>query len=268
MESADGLHPLAALLRRYAFAYTAAHDFEVCRRLMVPDYVLSMGDTELRGRDEEYIPATRKQYRQYPGLGFTVHDLVLGEDRAALHFTEHGRSSLHGGSASWQGVSLYRWNGERLTRCRVEQDYYSRRAQQALGAARPVGPVGLDPWSTPPCPADAATEETARAWLARGGVLDAPIGSLDDERDAPPRRVLLSDPSTEILDLFGAGERVAFHVAVRGDYAGGLERRDHLRGLPATVHAAGLLRVRDGAVPEIVAVTDRLAVERRLAGSY
>ena len=26
----EGLHPLAAILRRYAFAYTAAHDFAVC----------------------------------------------------------------------------------------------------------------------------------------------------------------------------------------------------------------------------------------------
>ncbi|WP_433031741.1 nuclear transport factor 2 family protein [Actinomycetospora sp. CA-053990] len=268
MESVDGLNPLAALLRRYAFAYTAAHDFAVCRELMVDDYVLHMGDVELRGRDEEYIPATRKQYRQFPGLGFTVHDLVLGEDRAALHFTEHGRSTLHGGAASWQGVSLYRWNGERLTQCRVEQDYYARRTQQELGTPRRVGAPALDPWSGPSSTPAPGAEEAAHHWLTRNRLLEVSIGSLDDERDAPPRRVLLSNPDTEVLDLFGAGERVAFHVAIRGVYAGGLDRRDHLRGLPATLHASGLLTVLDGAVTDVVAVTDRLAAERRLAALY
>ena len=160
MESVEGLHPLAALLRRYAFAYTAAHDFDVCREIMVDDYVLRMGDAELRGRDDHYVPATRKQYRQFPGLGFTVHELVLGEDRAAFHFTEHGRSTLHGGCASWQGISLYRWNGERLVECRVEQDYHGRRTQQRLGVAQPVRPAGIDPWTAPPVPPAPEAEPT------------------------------------------------------------------------------------------------------------
>ena len=60
MELTDGLHPLAALLRRYAFAYTAAHDFGVCSQIMVDDYVLRMGEHELRGRDTEYIPAATR----------------------------------------------------------------------------------------------------------------------------------------------------------------------------------------------------------------
>jgi hypothetical protein len=268
LESVDGLHPLAALLRRYAFAYTAAHDFAVCREIMVEDYLLRMGDIELRGRDDRYVPATQKQYRQYPGLGFTVHELVLGEDRAAFHFTEHGRSTLHGGCASWQGVSLYRWDGERLLECRVEQDYHSRRTQQRLGTVHPVRPPGIDPWTAPPRSPDPDVDAVAHRWLAGGRLLDAPIGSLDDERDAPARRVLLSAPATEVLDLFGAGDRVAFHVVARGTYAGGLDGRDHLRGLPAELYASGLLTVRDGTVTDVYAVTDRLAAERRLAAHH
>lgn len=265
MESVDGLHPLAALLRRYAFAYTAAHDFAVCRDIMVDDYVLRMGSFEIRGRDDQYIPATQKQYRQYPGLGFTVHELVLGEDRAAFHFTEHGRSMVHGGQASWQGVSLYRWNGERLLECRVEQDYYGRRAQQRTARPHPVRPPGLDPWTSQANPADADVETVARGWLESNKLSDAPIGSLDDEADAPARRMLLGAPSTEILDLFGSGDRVAFHVLTRGTYAGGLDDCDHVRGRAASLYASGLLTVRDGVVTDVRAVTDRLAAERRLA---
>jgi hypothetical protein len=258
------LHPLAALLRRYAFAYTAAHEFSVCREIMVESYVLRMGDIEIRGRDDRYIPATQKQYRQYPGLGFSVHELVLGEDRAAFHFTEHGRSTLHGGLASWQGISLYRWDGERLLECRVEQDYHGRRTQQRHSQPHPVRPPALDPWTVQPAGGDAESETVARRWLNSVGLLNAPVGSLDDERDAPPRRVLFSAPRTEILDLFTAGGRVAFHLVTRGSYAGGLDGCDHHRGRPASLYASGLLTVTAGAVTDVHAITDRLAFERRL----
>jgi predicted ester cyclase len=77
--------------------------------------------------------------------------------------------------------------------------------------------------------------------------------------------MLLSAPRTEVLDLFGAGARVAFHVVHRGTYAGGLDDCDHLRGRSASLHASGLLTVRDGEVVDVRAVTDRLAAERRLA---
>jgi predicted ester cyclase len=248
------LHPLAALLRRYAFGYTAAHDFAVCRELMVEDYVLRMGEHEVRGRDSAYVPATEKQYRQYPGLGFTVHELVLGEDRAALHFTEHGRSVLHGGCAAWSGISLYRWDGARLVECRVEQDYAGRRAQQRSGRANPVEAPGIDPWVVDPGPADAGTEAVVRGWLGSGGLADAPPGSLDDEHGAAPDRVRLDDPATTVLDLFTAGDRAAFHVLAEGT-------RD---GRPASLYACGLATVAGGEVVAVRAVTDRLAAERRL----
>jgi hypothetical protein len=260
----DGLHPLAAVLRRYSFAYTAAHDFGVCAEIMVDDYVLRMGEHEIRGRDAEYIPATRKQYRQFPGLGFTVHELVLGEDRAALRFTEHGRSALHGGEVAWSGVSLYRWDGTRLVECRVEQDYFGRRTQQRSGAAHPIEVPGIDPWAVRAGAADPAVEETVRRWLAGGGLADVPLGGLDDEHCAEPRRMLLSAPRVTILDLFAAGERAAFHVALHGRYAGGLDDLDGYRHAPASLYVSGLATVRDGAVGDVRAVTDRLAAERRL----
>jgi hypothetical protein len=259
----DDLHPLAKLLRRYAFAYTAAHDFAVCREIMVEDYVLRMGEHEIKGRDENYIPATEKQYRQFPGLGFTVHELVLGEDRAALRFTEHGRSVLHGGYASWSGISLYRWDGDALAECRVEQDYYARREQQRSGVPDPVAAPGMDPWVIPAGQPDARTERTVRDWLARGGLSDAPIGKLDNERCAPPRRILLSRGETTVLDLFTAGNRAAFHVIHNGLYAGGLPNSDCHRGAEISVYATGIATV-DGDSVDVVAVTDRLGADRRL----
>ena len=35
-----------------------------------------MGEFEIRGRDANYKPAALKQYRQFPGLGMSVHDLL------------------------------------------------------------------------------------------------------------------------------------------------------------------------------------------------
>lgn len=263
MELIDGLHPLASLLRRYSYAYTAAHDFRVCSEIMVDDYVLRMGEHEIRGRDAEYIPATQKQYRQYPGLGFTVHELVLGEDRAALHFTEHGRSVVHNGGAAWSGISLYRWDGRRLVECRVEQDYYGRRTQQRTGRVNPVEPPGLDPWTTASTPSDPDAEGVVRAWLASGGLADVPIGRMNDEHAAPARRMLLSAPRTRVLDLFGAGDRVAFHVVVDGSYGGGLDHLDGFRHQPASLYLTGMATVRDGSVTDTRVITDRLAAERR-----
>jgi hypothetical protein len=248
------LHPLAALLRRYAFGYTAAHDFAVCRELMVEDYVLRMGEHEVRGRDSAYVPATEKQYRQYPGLGFTVHELVLGEDRAALHFTEHGRSVLHGGEAAWSGISLYRWDGERLVECRVEQDYAGRRAQQQSGRAHAIEAPGIDPWTGAAGAADPGTEAVVREWLSSGGLGRSAVGSLDDEHSAAVDRVRLEDAATTVLDLFTAGGRGAFHVVVSGMWD----------GRAASLYSTGLVTVAGGEVVGVRAITDRLGFSRRV----
>src|SRR5690606_37535932 len=267
METVDGLHPLAALLRRYSFAYTAAHDFSVCREIMVDDYVLRMGEHEIRGREENYIPATRKQFRQYPGLGFTVHDFLFTDERAALVFTEHGRSTLYGGVAAWLGVSLYRWNGERLTECRVEQDYYARREQQRSGQVHPVRLPAADPWTEPLAQPASETESRVRQWLIGGGLGQAPDGSLDDEHCAATCRPHIADAEVTVLDLFSADHRAAFHVLTRGTYAGGLPGLDEHCGRPFTLYSAGIATVEETGAISVIAVTDRLAAERRLTKS-
>lgn len=257
--------PLAAALRRYSYAYTAVHDLAVCDDLMVEDYRLVMGPFVAQGRDDSYKPAAVKQFDQFPGLGFTVHDLVLGHDRAALHFTEHGRSMSHGRTAAWSGVSLYRWDGQRLLECRVEQDYFARRGQLRGETAAVLSSPAVDPWTQVPAGHDDAVAGTARRWLTGGGLVDLPQGALDDERHRPMARVWLDDVTTDVLDLFAAGDRAAFHVALDGRYAGGLPGRDTYTGRSGRLYAAGVLTVAGDEVTSVSAVSDRLAFERRLS---
>jgi predicted ester cyclase len=256
--------PFAALLRRYSYAYTASHDVSVCPQIITDDYVLRMGEHTLLGRDGAYIPASQRQFRQFPTLGFTVHDLVLGEDRAALSFTEHGYSVRHGAGSAWKGVSLYRWDGRRLTECRVEQDYHSRRSQQLSGQPTPVVSPGLDPWAGQPEPLNATTAEVSRTWLNQNGIADAPAGALDDEHSAPVQRMMLDEPEVTVLDLFTAGARAAFHIRIDGRYSGGLIGQDRHIGRRASLYASGLLTVSHGTVTNARIVTDRLGAERRM----
>jgi SnoaL-like domain len=256
--------PLAALLRRYSYAYTASHDLSVCPQIMTDDYVLRMGEHTLRGRDDAYMPASQRQFRQFPTLGLTVHDLVLGEDRAALSFTEHGYSALRGGAAAWNGISLYRWDGTRLTECRVEQDYHSRRSQQLSGQPVTVVSPGLDPWTGQPQAPNATTEEVSRSWLKENGIADAPAGALDDEHSASVQRMVFDEPEVTVLDLFTAGDRAAFHLRIDGAYGGGLTGQDRHIGRRASLYACGLLTVTHGSVTSARIVTDRLSAERRM----
>ncbi len=263
-DSMTTLSPLASLLRTYAYAYTASHDFDVCERIMVDDYELIMNTFTIAGRDEQYKPATAKQYAQFPGLGFTVHRFVSNGERAALHFTEHGTSVLSGTAASWQGVSLYRWDHERLTQCRVEQDYFSRTEQQDAGAPLPVLPPALDPFLGPDVAESPELEAVVRTWLESGRWLEDRAVLWDDARDAYAPRFVLDEATSTVLDLFTAGDHAAFHVRAAGTYAGGLgKRHDHLLGRAADLFATGMVRL-DNGQPTGHVVTDRLTSLRRL----
>ena len=255
---------LAERLRRYSFAYTASHDPSICDDLMVDDYTLHMGEYEIRGRDLNYKPAAIKQLRQFPGLGMSVHDLLITPERAALQFSEYGRSAVTGTTAAWAGVSMYHWDGDRLTDCRVEQDYYSRRAQLRSDRPHPIEPVAHDPWAVPIETPDPRVEQIARSWITDNGTATLDVGSVDDEPAAPPARIVLADPSYEILDCFSGAERAAFHVTARGTVAAWPGAPADLIGRPALVYYAGLATIRDGRVSGARVISDRLAVERRM----
>ena len=226
-----------------------------------------MGEHVLRGREEAYKPAVRKQYRQFPTLGFTVHDLLLAPQRAALHFSEHGWSARTGTGAAWRGISLYTFVDGRIAECRVEQDYHARAAQLAAGIVAPVAPPAVDPWQAPPSPPAPGALDRVVAWLADGGPWRDRAVRFDDEDHAPPARVRLDLEGVEILDAFAAGTRCAFHVAAHGTYRGGPDAalQDRI-GSQTTVYATGIAHVApDGSIGADV-VSDRLGTRRRLGG--
>lgn len=262
------LDPLSHLMQRYCFGYTATHDFTVADQIMADDYTFYMGEHKFTGREEAYKPAAERQFQAYPGLGFTVHDFFSNGDRCAMFFSEFGYSTQFGSEVVWHGVSLYRWNGERLTECRIEQDYYGRRRQLSSKVPDPILAPGYAPWTQPVATPSPAAEATVSDWLKTGGLLKSRIGSLDDERIAPQiDRVLFADEQVEIRDMMSCGNRVAFQVAVSGAYANGLPALAGHEGTAANLYATGIADVVDGKVTNVHSVTDRYTMERRVLGA-
>jgi predicted ester cyclase len=259
------MDPLSKLLQRYCFAYTATHDFSVADQIMADDYTFYMGEHAFTGREEAYKPAADRQFKAYPGLGFAVHDFFSNGDRCAMYFSEYGHAIQYGADTAWHGVSLYRWNGERLTECRIEQDYYGRRRQLLTKRPDPVDQPAYAPWTAAVEKANPASEAVVSAWLKEGGLLKSQLGSLDDERVAPSiARVLLLDSRTDVVDIMSAGARVAFQVKMSGRYGGGLEELIGHEGADAALYATGFADVDNGAVRNVRAVTDRYTMERRI----
>ncbi|GAA2850687.1 hypothetical protein GCM10010472_04740 [Pseudonocardia halophobica] len=258
------MEPFVALMRRYVNDYTNRHDVSVCPEIMEPGYTLRMGPHEVAGRDELYIPASQKQFTQFPGLCLTVHEIVTNGDRLAMRFSEHGRSVRHDGrGAAWTGLGLYRWNGTRLVENFVEQDYLARRRQLASGVPAAVEPPALAPWDTVALAPDPEAEAVVRAWIDESA--PGPV-TLDD--GAPD--ILLDDASSQVDDLFSAGPHVAFRVTRTGTYMGGLGADAGiddaaLTGAPGTLHLVGLVTVADGRVTGGRIVRDRLGLARSLS---
>ena len=188
--------------------------------------MLRMGPHVVAGRDEAYMPATRPQFDQFPGLGLTVHEIVTNGDRLAMRFSEHGASVRHGGAvAVWGGLGLYAWNGRRLVSNWVEQDYLARRRQLAAGVpARPSSRPRPRPWDTVARPPDPAAEAAVRAWLAAGRpgaevVLDDGTRPRGAGRRGTAGSTTCSPPAT------GSPSGVTETGRYRGGLAGGRSRR-------------------------------------------
>ena len=259
------MDPLSHTLQRYCFAYTATHDFSVADKIMADNYTFHMGEHTFTGREEAYKPAAERQFKAYPGLGFAVHDFFSNGDRCAMVFSEFGFSTQHQAYTAWHGVSLYRWNGERLTECRIEQDYYGRRRQLSSKVPDPVSRPAYAPWTRPVEATNPANEQIVTTWLKAGGLLKSGIGSLDDEAIAPEiARVLFTEETADVRDIMSGGSRVAFQVRIDGRYASGLKELAAHEGARASLYATGIADVEDGAVSRVRAVTDRYTMERRI----
>jgi hypothetical protein len=253
--------PFVALMRRYCNDYTNCHNFSVCDTIMVPDYTLHMGVHHLRGRDEAYKPATRRQFEQFPGLALVVNQIITNGERLAMRFTEHGASVRHGGAKSaWAGIGLYKWNGDQLLENYVEQDYYSRRQQLVSGVPNCIETPALAPWDTVAMPADAIPEEVVRAVIAAGTLIDHPAILFDDEPSGARRQRVLRPYSTRVNDLFSAGSEVAFHIEQTGTTTTDFAEIDKQEVL----HMAGIVRVHDGAIVEGRVIRDRIGLAKRV----
>jgi predicted ester cyclase len=257
-------HAFVNLMRRYAIDYTACHAIDVCDEIMISGYTLWMGGHRVAGREEAYKPAALKQFRQFPNLGFTVHEIITNGDRLALRFSEHGASVRHDLKfAAWGGIGLYRWDGERLTECRVEQDYYSRAEQLATGQPSSVESPAIDPWTVKPVEADNSVEEIVRVWLADGANgKSRPAVRFDDGSRLSEQFEFRVD-NVVIEDMFSAGERVAFHVRFDGTYHAGLENYPQAQG-GVSLFAAGIVAVENGLVVGGNVVRNRLQLQREL----
>jgi hypothetical protein len=260
------------LLRGFAIDFITAHDLTAVSRIMAPDYCLSIGGHTLDGRDSQYLPPTAAQIEQFPGLCVTVHDVMYGEDAIAMQFTEHGRSSRHDfRGATWRGISLFRTDGERMRWGWAEEDYFARKSQLASGVCDAVDPPHATPWDVQPELPDAGVEEVARDWLRRPEkIADIPHAHWISKVDPLPEKLIDFNTveKVEIDTLFSAANRVAFHLAYHGSYAGGFSDIDSgAVGEPTILRAAGMLTIRRGEVVDARITTDRLGFYRSLLKS-
>jgi predicted ester cyclase len=251
-------------MRRFAVDFFSAHNPDVCAEIMAPDYVLTVGRHVISGRDDDYVPAVERQLEQFPGLTMTVHDLVVAPGRAALRFSEHGASGGPGGPvASWTGVALYHFDGQRLTHCFAAEDYLARRRQMKAGESDDVGPPAAAPWDVSVAGADPDAEEAVRTWLGLPHSASDPIVEFDDEHRTGSTLLQFEVTSAELLDLFSAGDRVAYAVVHRGTYLGGFEGTSPTHDVE--LFSAGVVRVAGGGVVSGHAVRDRLALLRAVS---
>lgn len=252
-----------ALMRRYCIQYVNCHDFSVLPEIMVENYVLSMGEHTLRGRDAQYVNAARIQMTDIPGMQLTVHDIITNGDRLAMRFSEHGASIRQDGKlAVWAGIALYHRHEGRLTHCRVEQDYHARRRQYELGEPDRVDAPAVAPWDTLAAPKNDDAERIVRSWIDEGMPRRNGVAFDDEWLDVAPQDILAPNKA-DVLDIFSAGESVAFHVRQEGALKSGF-LKDSAAGAEVFLHSTGVISVSEGAVATGRVVRDRLGLERRL----
>ena len=259
------MHPFVAIMRRYVLDYLLCQNPDVCAQIMEPDYVLHMGGTDLGPRDSVYVPAVMRQLQQFPGLGMTVHEILVStDDRLAMRFSQHGASVRHNGrQASWGGIGLYRWNGERLTSNYAIEDYESRRRQLATGVALPVAAPAIAPWDTVAEEPSAAAEAVVRGWLLDGA---APaVGIAYDDEPVGTSVPLIDVDSTVIDEMISAGRRVAFHITQTGRYRGELDLPGSTVGAAATLYSVGVVGVDEAGRLAGRVIRERGALHRTLS---
>lgn len=252
-----------ALMRRWVVDYFNRQDASACAQFIAPDYALRIGETVFAGRDTQWLPAVDKQFQTFPGMGMTVHQVLVGSDRVATLFSEHGASGGVGGRmAVWSGVGIYRANGSQLTGCVAQEDYMTRLRQLKSGVVDPVEPPAAAPWDTAALPPDPQAESVVRSWLTQSWPIAGSTVRCDDEHiTGVPLEFDVR--AGEITELFSSGPDVAFHVRQTGIYRGGLPGVD-ARAETFVLHCNGIVRVQHGQVCSGRVIRDRIGLRAAL----
>lgn len=250
------------VMKRYCIDYVNVGDQSVTRDIMVEDYLLRMGHYEVRGRDTAYFDATAALLKQFPKLMLTVHEIATDGDRLMMRFTEHARRARDGAICAWGGIGLYRWNGDCLVQCNVEQDYMSRKRQIEAGTTDPIDAPTAAPWTGDPEQADPAAAALVAAWLERGELETTPQVHCDEGWTGAATPRLIDQQRIEILDLFAVGKRVGFHALQHGAMASDLI--PGASGRSADLHAIGIVHVEGGQISGGRVIRNRLDLAKRL----
>lgn len=228
--------------------YTNAHDTSVIPSILHPSYRFSAGGTTV-GYDA-YVSMVQGAFARVTDLELVVHDLFTNGERLAMRFSERGSSAGPvEGYAAWSGISMYRWNGsDRLTECKVEQDFYGIRQQLATGQPGDMDPPMLAPWMTTVESSDPVTEHAARRWASSARSED------------------YLDVDTVVMgDVFSSGAKAAIRLRRSGSYTGGLVGvpKDRI-GARAWIDVMAVVDVVDGRVSVSHVVADRSGLRKRL----
>ena len=247
------------LARRWVVDYFNSHDANAAREFTTPDYTLNIGEYRFAGRDEQWLPAVQKQMDTFPGLGMTVHKVLVGANRVAVVFTQHGASGGTGGRVTcWSGVAIYRSNGQQLCGCVAQEDYMTRQRQLKSGVADAIDTPAPAPWDTAALLSDAHAEAVVRQWLTASWPSTATDVRCDDEH-ITGIPLVFGVESCEVTELFSSGPEVAFHARQIGRYVGGLPGVEP-RPLTSVLHCNGIVRVQDGQVVSGRVIRDRIGL--------
>ena len=261
------LHPGVQLTRRWVVEYFNGQNEQAAREFIAPAYTLEIGDHVFAGRDTQWLPAVAQQFAQFPGMGMTVHGLVVGSDRKAHHvgvwFSEHGASGgPQGPVAVWSGIGIYRSDGEKLIGCCAQEDYATRSRQLKNGVTDLIDAPHPAPWDTLPLGADLQAEAVVEAWLQTSWPASQPAVRVDDEH-ITQQHLVFQVLSVDIMDIFSSGTSVVFHARQTGFYQSGLPGVP-ARQRPEVLNVNGMVHVHDGAVVAGRIIRDRGGLKTRL----
>lgn len=257
--------PPLRVFRRYVTDFVNRHDFTVLPEIMRDDYTLITSGMTISGRDGPYRTAVARQFDQFPGLMFTVHELFVSGNQIGIRFTEHGAEREEGREAAWPSIAIYEVSDDRLARCTIEQDYFSRRRQLATARPVPVDFAAPAPWDEPERQPDPQAEQVVGAWLASAAFLDTPAVQIDDSHATGMVERIVDGGDIAIDKMVSGDGRVAFHAEQRGPLAADFGAETGAKpGDVVHLHMSGLVHVENGAVTGGNVIRDRWGLYRRL----